>query len=136
MRPRTAVASGNYDSSEYFVITEDYVDAISIFVYKDSRLGKAFWCRLHPQPGGALASDDLVLPSISPQPLVGTTLEDSTGQLYASILASMVNRQSSDDSRGVFIALASTIGPQGSPTKADREELLMITRLVESARVW
>lgn len=136
MRRRTAAGRSESGKDEYFVIAEAYVDVISIFVYKNARLGKAFWCQLYPQPGGLVSSDDLVLPSISPRPLIGTNFNDSNGQLYASILASMINRQSTDDNRGVFIALASSIGPEKTPSKADREELLTITRLVETCRVW
>lgn len=121
---------------QYGVATEAFTDAIKIMVYKNDRLGKMYECQLYPQPGGVLC-DDLVLPGITPTPLIGASLEDSAGGLYASVIASMVARQSPDDTRKLLIGMG-PLGPrQGSaPSKDDREELLFVVKLVESCRVW
>lgn len=121
---------------KYTVTAQSFAEAISIMVYKNDKCGRIFECQLYPQPGGVLSSE-LILPGLTPRPLLGATLEDTAGSLYSSVIASMVMRQSPDDTRKLVIGLGA-VGPKAgqAPGPDDREELLFVTKLVESCRVW
>lgn len=121
---------------KYTVTAQSFDDAISIMVYKNDKCGRVFECQLFPQPGGVL-SIELILPGLTPRPLLGSNLEDTAGSLYSSVIASMVMRQSPNDTRKLVIGLGA-VGPRAgrAPEPNDREELLFVTKLVESCRVW
>ena len=124
-----------FENVEYTVVAQSYIDVISIMIYKGERLSKMFECQLFPQPGGVV-SNEMILPNLAPTPLVGTSQEDSAGQLFTSAIASMISRQSPDDTRKVVVGMG-PLGPRNNePSQMDRRELLFVIELVESCRVW
>lgn len=133
------LASGEFGGNKYDVVSRSFRDTIQIFVHKNSKISKVFRCQLTPLAGGAplTRETEIILPGITPEPLVGTSLEDASGSLYASLIASLVSRQSPDEARVVIIGLGA-VGPRSTTEIGPdhREELLFVTKLVQKSCVW
>lgn len=128
--------SVNYNGRNYDIVTRAYRDVISVMIYENSKISKMFKVQLYPKPGGVI-SNDLTLPHINPEPLLGSNSEDAVGQLYASVVASAIAKQAPDDGRKIIIGLGN-LGPKNNHpvTKQDRDELEVVRQLVNEAVVW
>ncbi|ANB14375.1 hypothetical protein AWJ20_1963 [Sugiyamaella lignohabitans] len=133
------------------VVTVGFEDKISVMVNYDGRIGKIYYVPLLASSTSHLANyenrdddgnpenDLLPLSHLTPMPLVGGSSDhDVQGRLYASMIASIVSRQSPDENRTVLVGLGTSIGPRPDEeiTIEHRKQLLEIVKLVQECRVW
>ncbi|KAA8905658.1 hypothetical protein TRICI_005264 [Trichomonascus ciferrii] len=136
------------------VVVVGFEDRISVNVHSEGRIGRMYYVslqssnipQLHPvgfEDGGSFASEStetelFPLPHLTPVPLIGSDIDDTSGRLYSTLIASMISRQSPEENRTVVVGLAGDIGPRegASVTKDHRKELLDIIKLVQQCKVW
>lgn len=161
-------AKGEVDGVNIAVSVSGFRDKIVIMVWTDGKIGRMLSVGLSPslsgvsramrqdlermdgQPGNesnndvAEESDMHLMPAsnLSVKPLIGSSsLYDSAGPIFASMVASVVSKQSPTESRSIIVGLGPSLGPKpGSEdfriTKTHRMQLLEIVKLVQQCRVW
>jgi hypothetical protein len=150
---RAKQASAVINGRTIDVVALAFANKIQVSVWSKGKVGKILSVQLFPDVSTAAALDEggenettnedasrhfLPLPHLNPVPLLGVGPNDVPARLYATLISSIISRQSPEDSRKVIVCLGVDIGPQGDSgvTQEHRKELLDVVKLVEECRVW
>lgn len=146
---QTKRASAVINGRPVDVVTLAFANKIQVSVWSKGKIGKVLSVQLFPdvvtvvgmQESTLESSDDtslLPLPHLTPIPMMGVGPNDIQARLYATLISSIISRQSPEDTRKVVVCLGVDIGPQAEAevTDNDRKELLEVVKLVEQCRVW